>query len=448
MTPQESHIQLAKTSISQTIAAHQQYLETSLPRDLEAPLTEDITRLTKIIDKLDRLVVRIAAFGLVSRGKSAVLNALMGESLLATGPLNGITREPRSLTWNPKAGLAQLDSAVLKTEGVTIELIDTPGLDEIDGGDRARMAEEVASQSDLILFIISGDLTVVEYEALCSLRIAQKPIIVAFNKIDLYPDKTREEIYQNLLNLSSDGDGLSTLLTDEDIVLIAAAPTPEQVRIERTDGQVEYIWETSPPRIADLQDRILTLLNREGRSLIALNALTQTRTVEFSRRDAIFATRNLEADSLLWQYVRTKAIAIGFNPFWWLDWMGGLVCDLAMIRSLSKLYGQPMTSYEAGELLITIALSSGGVLASEIFGGMVLGFGKAVEPPGFGAFGGVGLVQGAVAGFGAYRVGLAAIAYLERGCSWGEMGASTVIRQILNQVDHATVLHRLRQELQ
>jgi uncharacterized protein len=487
VTPQESHLQLAQASLTQTIANHRQYLATKLPSDLQAQLSEEADRLSQILDKLDRLVVRIAAFGLVSRGKSAVLNALMGESLLPTSPLNGMTREPRAVTWNPTAGIAQFDSAVLETEGVTIELIDTPGLDEIAGGDRARMAEEVAAQSDLILFVISGDLTAIEYEALCSLRNAQKPIILVFNKIDLYPEKTREEIYKNLLNLISNqptvadrvgplnppmlGDfetdlarkspsigglggedtsnnSLSTLLTESDIVLIAAAPTPEQIRIEKANGQTEYIWESPPPQIEDLQDKILTLLNREGRSLLALNALTQTRTLEFSRRDAIFAARSPEADALIWQYVRAKAIAVGFNPLWFVDWIGGALCDLAMIRSLSHLYGQPMTSYQAGELLKTIVLSSGSLIASELFGGIVLGFGKALEPPGFAAFGGVGLVQGAAAGFGGYRVGLAAVAYLEQGCTWGEQGASTVIRQILSQVDHATVLHRLRQELQ
>jgi uncharacterized protein len=489
VTPQESHLQLAQASLAQTIANHQQYLEKKLPSDLQAQLAEEADRLSQILDKLDRLVVRIAAFGLVSRGKSAVLNALMGESLLPTSPLNGMTREPQSVTWNPTAGISQLDSAVLETDRVTIELIDTPGLDEIAGGDRARMAEAVAAQSDLILFVISGDLTAIEYEALCSLRNAQKPIILVFNKIDLYPEKTREEIYQNLLNLIANqpivasqagplnppflnapsgymlgdfetdlarkspsigglGGDLSNLLTESDIVLIAAAPAPEQIRIEKANGQTEYIWESPPPQIEDLQDKILTLLNREGRSLLALNALTQTRTLEFSRRDAIFAARHLEADALIWQYVRAKAIAVGFNPFGFIDWIGGLVCDLAMIRSLSQLYGQPMTSYQAGELLKTILLSSGSLIASELFGGIVLGFGKALEPPGIAPFGGVGLVQGATAGFGAYRVGLAAVAYLEEGCTWGEQGASTVIRQILSQVDHATVLHRLRQEIQ
>jgi len=60
-------------------------------------------------------VIRIAAFGLVSRGKSAVLNALLGQKILQTGPLNGVTQWPRSVRW------------VANEKGkVQVELIDTP----------------------------------------------------------------------------------------------------------------------------------------------------------------------------------------------------------------------------------------------------------------------------------------------------------------------------------
>ena len=36
---------------------------------------------------------------------------------------------------------------------------------------------------------------------------------------------------------------------------------------------------------------------------------------------------------------------------------------------------------------------------------------------------------------------------LEQGCSWGPMGPSTVIQDILNEVEPDTILYRLRQEL-
>ncbi|MGH2412767.1 MAG: DUF697 domain-containing protein, partial [Microcystaceae cyanobacterium] len=59
----------------------------------------------------------------------------------------------------------------------------------------------------------------------------------------------------------------------------------------------------------------------------------------------------------------------------------------------------------------------------------------------------VALTQGGIAGYGAYAVGKVAQEYLERGCTWGPLGPSTVIQEILNQVEPHTIIYRLRQEL-
>jgi uncharacterized protein len=44
-------------------------------------------------------------------------------------------------------------------------------------------------------------------------------------------------------------------------------------------------------------------------------------------------------------------------------------------------------------------------------------------------------------------VGKAAQTYLEEGCTWGQLGANTVIQEILDRVDDATIISRLRDEL-
>ncbi|MBO9998084.1 MAG: dynamin family protein, partial [Cyanobacteria bacterium SID2] len=94
--------------------------------------------------KLDRQLLRIAAFGAVSRGKSAVLNALLKQNVLPTGPLHGVTQWPRSILWQVQT--PQGDALPLQ-----VELIDTPGLDEVDGAARSQMAREIAQQADAIL---------------------------------------------------------------------------------------------------------------------------------------------------------------------------------------------------------------------------------------------------------------------------------------------------------
>jgi GTPase SAR1 family protein len=341
---------------------------------------------------------------------------------------------------------------------VQVELIDTPGLDEIQGETRAQMAIDVASQADLILFIVAGDITRTEYQALCELRQSQKPLILVFNKIDLYPEQDRQAIYQQLQQLGTGSPKdrrLQKLLSEDEIVMVAAEPAPLEVRVEWPDGEVTYEWETPPPQVDELKQKILKMLNREGRSLLAINALIQAQNAERSIAKKTLELRRAEAEDLIWRFTKYKSLAVALNPIGVVDVLGGAIADLALIRSLSRLYGLPMTSYEAGKLWKKILVSSGGLLLGELGSSMLLGLGKSASavvttvdsPSGITAYAGSAIAQAGIAGYGAYAVGQAAQVYLEQGCTWGPQGPSTVIQDILNEVEPDTILYRLRQEL-
>ena len=440
----ENHLNRARASLRQALSWYSSGRTQGQPRpnlELQAAIKPDLDQLNRTLNKLDQGIIRIAAFGLVSRGKSAILNALMGQKILQTGPLNGVTKFPRSVLWTP-------------SEKVQVELIDTPGLDEIEGEARAKMAEDVARQADLILFVVAGDITRTEYEALWELQRCQKPLILVFNKIDLYPEADRQAIYQQLQNLGKPGQAVP-LLSAAEIVLVAAEPAPMEVRVEWADGRVTQEWEQPEADVGELKQKILTLLNREGRSLLALNALVQAREAEENIARKSLAAQEIEADRLIWQFVRYKALAVALNPIGILDVLGGAVADLALIRSLARLYGLPMTGYEAGKLLKTILLSSGGLLLGEVATSMALGLSKtaALATAGENAsnltlWGGMGAIQAGIAGYGTYAIGRAAQTYLQQGCTWGQFGANTVIQEILNQVEPNTVLFRLQQSIQ
>ncbi|BAZ31453.1 small GTP-binding protein domain-containing protein [Cylindrospermum sp. NIES-4074] len=441
---QETHLNRARASLRQALSWYG-YLRKSgnlsSNPELAGLVKPELEALTSTLSKLDSNVIRIAVFGLVSRGKSAVLNALLGDKILQTGPLNGVTQWPRSVRWQPGGK-------------VIVELIDTPGLDEIEGDARAQMAREVARQADLILFVVSGDITRTEYQGLLELRQAQKPLILVFNKIDLYPDIDRTKIYNNLQQLGA-GHGQAKPLLPDEIVMVAAEPAPMEVRVEWPDGGVSYEWETPPPQVDELKQTILNILNREGRSLIALNALIQARDAEMAIAQKTLETRAQEAEDIIWQFTKYKALAVGLNPIAFLDILGGTIADLALIRALARLYSLPMTSYEASKILKTIIFSSGGLLLGELGSSALLGLGKSTaaiasgdNPINITAFAGSAIAQAGIAGYGAYAVGKAAQVYLEKGCTWGQLGASTVIQEILAEVDQNTILYRLRQELE
>jgi uncharacterized protein len=496
---QENRLSLARASLREALARYsylRQGKKNSNNTELEAALQTQLDILTSTSEKLDHNVIRIATFGLVSRGKSAVLNALLGQKILQTGPLNGVTQWPRSVRWSvplpllegvqppqpplTKGGLLEPPLGKGGQGGVQVELIDTPGLDEVGGEVRGEMAKQVTRQADLILFVVAGDITRTEYQALCELQTAQKPLILVFNKIDLYPELDRKAIYQSLQALGNSEQLAAEAVTDKEdlddlddrqnnipapkstakpsakiaksleIVMVAAEPAPVQVRVEWSDGSVTHEWESPPPQIDELKHTILTILNREGRSLLALNALVEARDAEANLAHQVLKLRQTEAEDLIWQFAKYKALAVGLNPIAFVDVMGATVADLALIRSLSRLYGLPMTGYEAGKLWQTIFSSAGGVLLGELGSSFLLGFGKsaAAAAPhiGFSTFAGVAVTQASLAAYGTYAVGRAAQVYLERGCTWGPLGQDTVIQEILATIERNTIIDRLQQE--
>ncbi len=439
-TNPNSLFSLARASLQQAVSwysSNRRHWNYPPNIELQGAVREDLRVLKGAAEKLEQQVIKIAAFGLVSRGKSSVINALLGQNILATGPLHGVTKWPKSVRWTPPSGKVQ------------IELIDTPGLDEIDGETRANMAKEVTQQSDLILLVVAGDITRTEYIALLELRKSKKPIILVFNKIDLYPLADRETIYRQLQQLSNETK--KPLFTPDEIVMVAAEPQSIPVRIELADGSVREEWENIPPKIDDLKAKILTILNREGRALLALNSLTQARQAQKNIAKKTIDLRRQEAEEIIWQYAKYKALIVAVNPLAFLDLISGAIADLTMIRALARLYGLPITSFEAGKLWQEIVKSLGTLLIGEIVTMIVLSIvktGTAISslwenPASFTTFATVGLAQGSIAGYGSYLVGKAAQIYLENGCTWGSYGTDTVIKEIINQVPADSIIARL-----
>ena len=427
----------------------------------QAAVKQGIDQLTTLLNKLDGSLLRVAVFGLVSRGKSAVINALLGEKILDTGPLNGVTQWPRSVYWKPVS--AELNTADDPKEeqqkDLKLELIDTPGLDEIEGEARGEVAQQVAEQADLILFVVSGDVTQTEYEALQQLYATRKPLLLVFNKIDLYPDADRDSVAENLQALWQKAESKSDLpqgarLVD-DIVMVSAEPAPLQVRVEWPDGRVSEEWERPPAQIEALRKALLNIVREEGPTLVALNALRQAGVIEQTLTQEITELNKDKSNELIWKYAKYKAIAVALNPIAIVDMLGGISSDIVMIRALSRLYGFPMTRFEASSLWQGIIRSSGTLLLSEFGTNLFLGFGKsgaaiwsAFESfSGLTAYAGAMTAQAGAAGYGTYAVGQAAKVYLQQGCTWGPNGVNTVMQNILAQAKEDSTLERLQAEI-
>ncbi len=423
---QETDFEQARASLGQLLEWHQGY---SQPLQADLQVQRDL--LVAMLNKLDQGLIQIAAFGLVSRGKSAVLNALFGEPIFPTGPLNGVTQWPRSARWRPNSTKSK----------VQFELIDTPGLDEVNGETQAQIATAIAQQADLILFVIAGELTTTEAQALRELRTAQKPLLLILNKMDLFADFTQQSI-EPLLK-----DQHLQQLCAEEVIMTAAEPLPTQVRVEWPDGRITEEWQRSPPEVEQLQQRLLALLNQEGRSLLALNALFQAQAAVVASAKVVMEAQETQAQTLTWKVTTIKAIAVALTPFLVLDLVGVLVADLILVRGLANLYSLPMTRHEAGKLGKKLLWSAGFLLLGEMGSSLLASVNHLTDGVGITSLVGGMITQAGLAAYGSFVVGRSAKTYLRQGCTWGPLGPSTLIQTILNHLQPGSVLHRLQEEL-
>jgi small GTP-binding protein len=421
----------------------------------QAGLESEIEDLANLLDKLERTCVQIAAFGMVGRGKSSVLNALLGQPVFETGALHGVTRDSQGASWQlttESVGESNQDILRVALPGIgnsQIQLIDTPGIDEVDGETREALARQVAKQADLILFIIAGDMTKVEYDALSQLREVGKPMLLVFNKIDQYPDADRQAIYRKIRD-----ERVRQLLSPAEIVMVAASPLVAQA-VRRADGSMGIQRRPGIPQIQDLKLKILEILHREGKSLVALNTMLYADDVNEQLVSRKMTIRDESANQIIWKAVMTKAVAIALNPVTVVDILTATVIDLVMILTLSRLYGISMTQQGAVGLLQKIAISMGGLSVSELLATLGLSSLKGLLGLSAPATGGVSLApylsvaltQAGVAGVSSYAIGQVTKIYLANGASWGPDGPKAVVSRILSSLDETSILNRIKGEL-
>lgn len=409
-----------------------------------------IEGLQTMMDKLEQTSVQIAVFGMVGRGKSSVLNALLGQEIFVTGPIHGVTRTTQAKQWQVGGdGTKILTHTAISYRISQVELIDTPGIDEVDGETREKIAREVAQQADLLLFVIAGDMTQVEYDALGQLREAGKPMLLVFNKIDQYPEADRLAIYHKIRD-----ERVKELLSPNEIVMAAASPLVAKA-VRQSDGRISAELTRGQPQIEELKLKILEILDREGKSLVALNTMLYAGDVNERLVNRKMEIRESSANRIIWNSVITKSAAIALNPLTVVDMLSGAIIDVAMILTLSKLYGISMTQQGAVELLQKIAVSMGGITASELIANFGLSSLKSLLGLTAPITGGLTLVpylsvavpQAAIAGVSCYAIGQVTKAYLANGASWGEQGPKAVVKEILESLDEASILNRIKQEL-
>ena len=181
------------------IEAAQDSLE-ALERQVEQ-IQDEVTRrsLTEQTEQLKqnfiRQELRVVVFGVGSAGKTSLVNGLLdlsSQNIANKGEV-GATM-----------GTTQLGKVYMPVQfqglEVPVQITDCPGILEASvlGGDREQDARQIATEADLIVFVVDDDLRRSEYEVLKALTEIGKRTILGFNKIDRLTQSDREIIQTSL----------------------------------------------------------------------------------------------------------------------------------------------------------------------------------------------------------------------------------------------------------
>ena len=109
------------------------------------------------IKKLEKKELQISVYGRVGVGKSSLLNALIEKQIFPTDIINGNTKTTKSYTWDKR--FKSLNK---------VELIDSPGIDEINNSNKEEINFNYVLDTDLILFVIDSDITRIDLNSLKS----------------------------------------------------------------------------------------------------------------------------------------------------------------------------------------------------------------------------------------------------------------------------------------
>jgi GTPase len=417
---QSDHLQLAQDNLRELLE------DERLPASVRETLQDDFSQVQAMIEKLEHGHLHIAVFGRVSVGKSALLNALLGKERFSVSPLHGETRQSDIAAWR-------------EIEAAGVYLIDTPGINEVSGEERERMAREVAGRADLVLFVVDADLTASEFNAIDFLVQCNRPILVALNKADRY---TEDEL---ALLLDSLQEKLAGKVSHAYIVPVAARPAERIYLQVDEEGNEREVHRTPLPDVEQLSKGLWSLIEKEGMALSALNANLFAGQLSDSVAQRVVEIRSQVAERVIAGYCLGKGVAVAVNPIPVADLVAALAMDASMVVHLARVYGMSVTRGEAGQLIRTIGAQMALLMTT------VWTVNLAASALKLGSAGLSTLLtaaaQGAVGYYTTYIVGQAAQRYFAQGHSWGSAGPKRVVEQILDSVDRDSILQQAKLEI-
>ena len=293
--------------------------------DVESALRE----LKELTRRRELEIIHLALFGEISSGKSSLINALLPGASIETDVIGGTTTAIQHYHWQ-------------RESGDTVVLVDVPGLNQVDR-EYDHMVMDEAQRAHVVIFVCDGDLTRNEYLALQPLLDLEKPLIVAFNKLDRYSQAEQQQIRQRLAERFASSPQVT-------IAGIATRPMRTVIKVG-PDGSEREEEQVLPAQIDELRAAVQSALDS---NMALLERLRDTAVFELTARklEQSKAEHRVKASAELVKTYTRRAVAGGMaaiSPGTDILIQGYL--GTRMVKSLCELYEVPVREIELQKLM-------------------------------------------------------------------------------------------------
>ncbi len=235
----------------------------NLLNDLRASLimfgsaTEDHETLAHSISQLDELFLLVVV-GEFNSGKSAFINALVGQKILKEGVTPTTTQINVLRFGETQERQVENESLHVLTAPVKLlaelNIVDTPGTNAIIR-QHETITQQFVPRSDLVLFVTSADRPFTESERafLEQIRDWGKKVVIVLNKVDLF--QTREELDQVVTFISENARSLLGITPE-------IFPVSSRLALHAKEGEARF-WKAS--MFEPLEKYIEETLDEKGR---------------------------------------------------------------------------------------------------------------------------------------------------------------------------------------
>lgn len=229
---------------------------------------ESLDRLQKAILQLDELFL-VVVTGEFNAGKSALLNALLGEQILREGA-TPTTSRVTLVKWGEEPTEEILDEGFATyTHPLPIlqelNIVDTPGTNAVIR-QHERLTDEFVPRSDLVLFATSADRPMTESESQFLERILTwgKKVVFVLNKVDILEDESAlDEITQFVTQHAA------KMLGNAPDLFPVSAKLAQRALQEADPDKAQTLWQDS--RLGALEAYINSTLDDNSRLALKFN---------------------------------------------------------------------------------------------------------------------------------------------------------------------------------